>query len=329
MTNAYQLNDIQFYYEKTLALSLTELAIRANQVTALIGPNGCGKSTLLNLLAFLNPNQQGKIVFFSEELTPKNQRAFSQRIAFLPQSPYLLKGTVADNLRLALKFRKTNKRHYPKLVFSALKKLDITHLSEQYAFALSGGEIQKVALARAIITSPDILLMDEPFSYLDHSSEEIVKDFIQHYVRENNKTLIFSTHNRLQGLAIADNSISLIKGRPVKSPLINLFHGKINNKSFDTGKIKIELMDNNINYKSVSINPDEIILSRESLILSLGNQFHGKVITISDEIGKIRVSVLAGELFQVMISYQSFKALNISLGDLFWVNFNSNAIVAF
>jgi tungstate transport system ATP-binding protein len=329
MADAYQLNDIQFFYDKTLALSLSELNIQANKITALIGPNGCGKSTLLNLLAFLTTNQQGRINFFSEPATSNNKLSFSKRIAFLPQKPYLLRGTVEDNLNLALKFKNIQKNQSPTLIKSALKTLDITHLCQQHAYSLSEGELQKVALARAIITSPDVLLMDEPFSYLDHNSEQTVKHFIQYYVKKSNKTLVFSTHNRLQGLAIAGDTISLVKGKLIKTPLINLFHGTIINQLFDTGKIQIMLVDKSAGYQNVSINPDEIVLSKELLVSSMRNQFHGKVMAIIDEMGKIRISIQAGELFQVMITYQSLAELDISLGDLLWVNFNSNAIVAF
>ena len=327
MTAAYQLTNIRFFYDKTLALSLPKLTIQANKITAIIGPNGCGKSTLLNLLALLQKNQQGQISFFSESITENNASSYRKRIAFLPQKPYMLRGTVSDNLDLTLKFHGI-KNNRLKKINSALETLNIAHLKLQQAKTLSGGELQKVALARAIITNPDVLLMDEPFSYLDQNSEQLLEQFIVDYVK-NNKTLVFSTHNRLQGMAIADDVISLVKGAVVKSPLINLFHGSCKNQLFDTGKIQIMLADSAQNYQHVSIDPNEIVLSRERLVSSMRNQYHGKVTAIADETDKIRVSVSAGELFQVSITYQAFKELEISLADQLWVNFKSNAILAF
>ncbi|MFW5443963.1 MAG: ATP-binding cassette domain-containing protein [Methylococcaceae bacterium] len=328
MTNAYQLKNITFTYHKTLALSVAELNIQANKITALIGPNGCGKSTLLNLLAFLQKQQQGQINFFSETANQQTIPNIIKRISFLPQKPYMLRGTVADNLNLTLKFHNI-KNNRAEQIHSALEKLNILHLSQQTAKTLSGGEQQKVALARAIITNPDVLLMDEPFSYLDHNSELLLEQFIQHYIKEHNKTLIFSTHNRLQGIAIADNVISLVKGELVNSPLINLFHGCSDNLIFNTGKIQILLTNNTEEYRHVSIDPNEIVLSREPLISSMRNQYPGKVTVIADESGKIRVGVLAGELFQVLITPQALKQLNLSIGDPLWVNFKSNSILAF
>jgi tungstate transport system ATP-binding protein len=328
MTHAYQLRNIEYAYGKTLALSVAELNIQAHKVTALIGPNGCGKSTLLSLLAFLQKNQQGQIDFFSEKASHKTIPRFIKRIAFLPQKPYMLRGTVTENLNLTLKFHNI-KNNRSVQINSALETLNIRHLSQLPAKTLSGGEQQKVALARAIITNPDVLLMDEPFSYLDHNSEQLFEQFIRLYIKRSNKTLIFSTHNRLQGITIADNIISLIKGELVNSPLINLFHGSSKNLLFDTGKIQIMLTDNAENYQHVSIDPDEIVLSRAPLVSSMRNQYQGKVTAIADESGKIRVTVLAGEVFQVLITPQALKELEISLADQLWVNFKSNSILAF
>ncbi len=329
MTQAYQLRNIKFYYDKTLALSLTQLNIQAGKITALVGPNGCGKSTLLNLLAFIEMNQQGSINFFSELVSEHKTHAFSQRIALLPQKPYMLKGSVADNLHLTLKFHNTQKKQRLLQIASILEKLNIAHLSQQQAKTLSGGELQKVALARALIINPDVLLMDEPFSYLDPGSEVLFESVILDYINENNKTLIFSTHNRLQGRAIADQVISLINGEQVKTPLINLFQGTSYNQVFNTGKIKIILPDKQQNYLHVSIDPHEIVLSKDKLNSSMRNQYPGKVIAIADEMGKIRITVSAGEIFQVIITTQAFKELEISIAQKLWINFKSNSIMAF
>jgi tungstate transport system ATP-binding protein len=328
MKNAYQLSNISFTYDKSAILSIDKLNIRANKITALIGPNGCGKSTLLNLLAFLQKKQQGQINFFSEPTSKQNTHDFIKRIAFLPQKPYMLRGSVADNLSAPLKFHQLNQNR-PNKIQAALEQMGVAHLSQQQAKTLSGGEQQKVALARAIITDPDVLLMDEPFSYLDHSSQQLLENFITHFVKERHKTLIFSTHNRLQGIALADDVISLVQGKVTSSPLINLFHGSINNQLFDTGKIKIMLADNAQDYQHASIDPNEIVLSATALVSSMRNQYQGKVTAIADEMGKIRVSVLAGELFQVMITLNALKELNISIGDQLWVNFKSNSVLMF
>lgn len=328
MLDAYQLSNIKFSYAEKLALSIPELTIQASKITALIGPNGCGKSTLLGLLAFLHKNQQGQINFFSQPVSSQNNFCFIKRISYVPQIPYLLRGTVLDNLNLTLKFHNIYNNRSTQ-IYSVLEQFKISHLSQQQANTLSAGELQKVALTRAIITNPDVLLMDEPFSYLDPGSEQILEQFIHYFVKENNKTLMFSSHNRLQGLSIADNIISLVNGKSVNTPLINLFHGSIKNQLFDTGKIKIMLKDIEQNYRHVSIDPQEIVLSREPLISSMRNQYQGQVTAIVNEMGKIRITLLARELFHVFITPQAFNELDISLGESLWVNFKSHSVLAF
>jgi len=328
MSHAYQLKNVRYCYDKTPALSIDQLSIQANKITALIGPNGCGKSTLLNLLAFLQKNQQGQLHFFSKCLTSKKANHFIKRIAFLPQKPYMLRGSVTDNLLKPLHFQNINNNRQEKIQ-AVLDELGISHLSQQQAKLLSGGEQQKVALARAIITNPEVLLMDEPFSYLDHNGEQLLENFIYRYVKEHNKTLIFSTHNRLQGLAIADDVISLIKGKLVNTPLINLFHGTIKHQLFDTGKIQIVPADHNEDYLHLSIDPNEIVLSKSPMVSSIQNQYQGHVTAIASEMGEIRVSVMAGELFQVIISLSAYTELNISLGEQLWVNFQASSVQMF
>ncbi len=328
MKEAYQLSDISFSYDKSPALSIEKLKIRVNKITAIIGPNGCGKSTLLNLLAFLQNSQQGQISFFSTPASKKNAQDLIKRIAFLPQKPYMLRGSVTNNLTIPLKFHQINQNR-PEKIQKTLELMGIAHLSQLQAKTLSGGEQQKVALARAIITEPEVLLMDEPFSYLDQTSEQLLESFIIHFVKEQHKTLIFSTHNRLQGIALADDVISLVQGKVTKSPLINLFNGSVNGQLFDTGNIKIRLADATQDYQHASIDPNEIVISATALVSSMRNQYQGKVTAIADEMGKIRVSVLAGELFQVIITPDALKELKISIGDLLWVNFKSNSVLMF
>lgn len=221
MTDLYQLNDIRFSYGETLALSLPSLTISIGKITALIGPNGSGKSTLLNLLTFLESPDTGDIRFQGQIVTAKRQFSLRRGIGFLPQKPYMLRGTVADNLKLVLKLHDVKKSAWPDKIRRVLECLNITHLQDQKATELSGGELQKAALARASITDPKVLVLDEPFSYLDLAGMQSLEQLISDYTQDADKTLIFSTHNRFQGLALAQEVISLLNGEQVNAPLLN------------------------------------------------------------------------------------------------------------
>lgn len=329
MSNAYQLTNVRYCYGDKLALHLPELSIESGKVTALIGPNGSGKSTLLNLLAFILPPKEGSITFFGDQVSYRHASNYTKRIGYLPQKPYLLRGTVQDNLRLALKFRGTARSLWRQKINKALELLNIGHLIDQNAKRLSGGEQQKSALARVLITDPDVLLLDEPFSHLDHAGSQLLQQLILSYIDETSATLVLSTHDRLQGVALANDVISLVQGERVKSPLINLYDGHCRNHIFSTGRINILLPGDVSGCRYVSIDPQEIVLSRDSLISSIRNRFPGRIRSISDEMGKVRVTVEAGEIFHVLITYQAFNDLALKLGDSVWVNFKSNSVITF
>ncbi len=329
MSPAYQLTDVRFFYGNTLALSLPELAIPAGKITALIGANGCGKSTLLNLLALLEMADSGLLQFFGESVDKKNKYDLGRQIGFLPQKPYLFRGTVADNLGLALRLHGVSRHRREARIRQILSRLEISHLAEQQGNTLSGGELQKAALARALITEPKVLLMDEPFSYLDQASSHLLEQFILGYAENTGNTLVFSTHDRLQGLAVADHVVSLVKGERIDSPLINLFNGVFEQGCFKTAHLDIFVAEGLESACHVSIDPHEIVLSRKPLDSSMRNRYQGRVTAIAEEMQAVRVSVNAGEIFQVLITRQALEALKLSLGDSVWLSFKANSVVVF
>jgi len=327
MENSYQLNHLRFYYHDKQALSLENISIQAGKTTALIGANGSGKSTLLNMLAFLSSPSQGEILFNGQSVKKKGLIHYRRRVGFLAQKPFMLNGTVFDNIDLALKIQ--GKRQRSEKVVRILKQLDIEHCIHQQAKLLSGGELQKVALARILVLQPEVLLLDEPFSYLDQGSALALEIFLQSYALETGHTLIFSTHDRLQGFALADKVLALAEGREVKTPLINLFHGEVVEHQFHSGAMSIELSESVTTGRHASINPQDIVLSNAALKSSMRNHFQGRIIMIADEMGSVRVNVDTGVVFKVLITYQALDELKLKLGGEVWVNFKSSAVVVF
>lgn len=327
MSNIYQINQLSYYYANKQALLLEQLNIKAGQTTALIGANGSGKSTLLHILAFLASPTQGELLFSGESVNFKNLIQYRRKVGFLAQKPFMLQGTVFDNIDLALRIH--GKRQSAKKIYNVLKQLDIQHCASQNAKQLSGGELQKAALARILVLEPQVLLLDEPFSYLDQTSAQALELFLQNYAQNPEYTLVFSTHDRLQGFALADDVIALAEGKQVLTPLINLFHGQLIDNVFHSGGLRIVLAETDASARHASINPEDIVLSVHALASSMRNHYQGRVVLISDEIGRVRVNVDTGVIFQVLITYQALEELNIKLGDSLWVNFKSNAVVVF
>jgi len=327
MTNIYQLNQLRYSYSNKPVLSLDHLQIEEGKITALIGANGSGKSTLLNILAFLTSPTHGEIYFKQQSVNQRDLIQYRRRVGFLAQKPFMLAGTVYENIDFGLKIQHKLQRH--EKILQVLKQLDISHCMHQQAKLLSGGERQKVALARILVLAPEALILDEPFSYLDQNSAQALELFLQSYTQKNGKTLIFSTHDRLQGFALADNVLALADGKQVMTPLINVFHGEIKQHEFYSNSLCIQLPDAISKGRHASINPQDIVLSTTALESSMRNNFPGRVIMIADEMGVVRVNVDTGVVFKVLITYQALDELEIKLGDRVWVNFKSNAVVVF
>lgn len=332
MNKAYQLDGIHYCYGNTFELFLPKLEIRTHKITTLIGANGSGKSTLLNLLALLELPQKGALKFFGDKVSLKQQYVLRKQIGFLPQKPYMFRGSVTDNLNLVLKLHQIPKIQRKNKIMLILKQLNLVKLREHQAKTLSGGELQQVAFARALITQPKVLLMDEPFSYLDQANVQLLEHFILNYVKEQRSTLVFSTHYRLQGLAIADDVVSLVKGRQIESPLVNLFNGVFEKGYFKTAYLCILATESAESAESathISIDPRKIVLSTQRLNSSMRNQYQGRVTAIIEETGMVRVSVNTGDIFQVMITQEAFKLLELKLTDVIWLSFKANAVVVF
>ena len=219
MNPLYQFDDIQFAYVKKPVLDIEHLEITGNNVTALLGNNGAGKSTLLKLLAFLEFPQQGVIRFCGEKVRRNSLHSLRKKVVLVEQKPYLLRGTVIENVLLGLKFRGIAIKLAKEQAIGALEQVGISSFSNKPVAELSGGEAQKVALARALALKPETLLLDEPFSHLDQKSINQLSHLVSDFSRLQGKTVIFSTHNQLHATTLANETICLLSGQCVETDL--------------------------------------------------------------------------------------------------------------
>ncbi|MDQ7072852.1 MAG: ATP-binding cassette domain-containing protein [Gammaproteobacteria bacterium] len=329
MTNAYQLHNIKVNYDQQCVLDIAELSITQNECIALLGDNGAGKSTLLNLLAFTAQASEGQIILSGQPAFYPLSKQQRQSIGYVAQHPLLLKGSVLDNVLLALKLQGIKPQYHKKLAWDALDLVNLTQHAKQTINTLSGGELKRAAIARAIAYQPDILLLDEPFSHLDLHHFQLLETIIQQVRQQKNKTIIFSTHNRLHGLSIADSTINLVQGKITESPLINLFRGKLHNHVFNTGKLKIHTISDSKHAHNIAIDPHEIIVSRSPLESSMRNSFNGRLTLIAEEGDVIRLTIDCNEIFHALISRESLSQLGLTLGDIIYLSFKSTATKVF
>lgn len=330
MTPAYQLSDIRVSYDGKDVLNIPSLSLCLNESTALLGENGAGKSTLMNLLAFVQRPDEGQIALLTQTVGARLSAEQRRRIGYVTQQPYMLHGSVRDNLKLALRLQQIPRPQHHALIEKTLSLVNLMPQADQDAATLSGGELKRAAIARAIVYEPDILLLDEPFSHLDQRHIRQLESSIRQFAAQDGKTVIFSTHDRLQAMAIANNSINLVNGRVTSAPLLNLYHGQSQQQLFNTGKLLIHIGENDTGAQHIAIDPRQIIVSDQPLHhTSVLNSFPGRLTQIAEEAGHIRLLIDCGEPFYAVITPTSLHNLALQLGDTVWVNFKASAVSVF
>lgn len=192
-------------------LKIDSLDIARGETLTVVGPNGAGKSTLLLALAHLLKSAQGDIQFDGKSITHWNDIEYRRKISFVFQVPLLMDMTVEQNVALGLKFRGVPKEETRQRVGRWVKALGIESLAKRRASQLSGGEAQRVSLARAFVLEPELLLLDEPFAALDPPTHAKLLEDLSTILKEDHKTVVFVTHN-LNEAAKLSHRIGVIVG---------------------------------------------------------------------------------------------------------------------
>lgn len=184
-------------------LQPTDFVVDAGETVGIYGPNGAGKSTLLQALAGLLPLSSGTITIRGEVLgRDLDAFAYHRRIAAVFQEPLLLRGTVSYNVGLGLALRGIPKAERRARVASALEQLKIGHLADRPVGAISGGEAQRISLARALVLDPDVLFLDEPFAALDQPTRRrLVREFAE-LLGERRIATVLVTHDFAEAAAL-------------------------------------------------------------------------------------------------------------------------------
>ena len=330
MNFAYQIENIGFRYQKKLAVSIDKCNIHAGKITAILGNNGAGKTSLLNLLAFIKRPDTGNILFFDKKIKKELYISLRKNIGYVQQSPYLFNYTVIENIELPLKLRNIRKNIRKKRAMQVMEQLEITNLAKKNAHELSGGEIQKTAIACAMVHDPKILIMDEPFTYTDKFFIPRFEKLISKIQTENCKTIIFTTHNQLQAQLFSDHIINLYHGHCIANPIsyLNFYTGKmIKEKNiFSTKKIDIKMPEHILNAEYITIDATQIVLSKERLDSSMRNCFKGRIKSLTENNQQIHVVMDAKEQFHIVITKSALEELRLTVGDEAWLSFKSSAI---
>ena len=212
MAAVLEIHDLLVSRNRRPVLQVTQLDILEKETLAIIGPNGAGKSTLLLVLSRLIKAERGQILYRGKVMDSSADLAYRRKIGLVLQDPLLLDVSVFDNVAAGLRFRGLANRLVKPRVNLWLERLGIAGLARRPARSLSGGEAQRVSLARAFALDPDVLLLDEPFSSLDAPSRAHLLDDFHALIRSVSISTVFVTHDMDEALLLGDRVAVIIDG---------------------------------------------------------------------------------------------------------------------
>lgn len=203
--------NLQKSFDNRKVLDIDSGIIKSGSRTAIIGPNGAGKSTLLKILAGLETADTGTILYDGMSGFPQTD------ITMVFQNPYLISTTVEKNIAYPMRLRGYSDAEIETRISELTEELGLTAFRKQKSWKLSGGETQKVALARALSFKPKLLLLDEPTANIDpQTTSEIEKMLLK---ASSETTIVLITHNLAQAKRVCDEAMMLHEGHLIESGL--------------------------------------------------------------------------------------------------------------
>ncbi|PIE56885.1 MAG: hypothetical protein CSA34_00855 [Desulfobulbus propionicus] len=221
----YLLEGVKRIYGDSTVLDIDRLEIEEGAMYSLVGANGAGKTTLLDILGFLAPPDRGAMHFRGQPVRPneKSLRDLRQQVVMLDQHPIMFSTSVRKNVEFGLKARGVSRRERDGIVDEVLEVVNMRAFKQRNAKRLSGGETQRLALARALALSPAVFLCDEPTASVDAENKAAINDLLRRINQERGITIIFTTHERFQASSLAEKTLVLERGRLVSSIYENVF----------------------------------------------------------------------------------------------------------
>ncbi len=328
------------------------LEIDSGEYFIILGPTGAGKTILLEAIAGLEPVLEGEVWIDGREVTRLSPEKRKIGIVYQDYSlfPHL---SVKANIAFGLKSKKESKASIKEKVSAIAEMVGVTHLLERKPQTLSGGEQQKVALARALVTEPEVLLLDEPLSALDPETKERMQATLRELHRRVRVTIVHVTHDFEEAVALGHRVAVLNDGRIAQvgtpeeilrqpsSEFVahfalsrNIFTGEAEEGEdghafIDIGGVKLRAITKLKGKVRLSLRPEDIIISKEPLHSTARNSLRGLVSDIAYRGAVVYVTVNVPPDFTCLITRQSFEELKLWRGMRVWITFKASAIHVF
>jgi len=332
------------------ALGNVSLKVLKGEIFTIIGPNGSGKTTILRIMAGVDMPTSGEIYFNRERIDEDNLSEVRKNSTLVFQKTVLFNTTVHKNVEYGLKLRGYPKKEIEEKVREVLRIVKLDGYEKRWAKKLSGGEQQRVSLARALTLNTDVLLLDEPTTNLDPKNASIIEETISWVNRERKTTVVMATHNMFQAETLTNRAALLIGGKiaQVGTPpeifrtpsehlasfarLENVFSGTSTvleggTSMIDLGNgLTIEAAIRREGKVTLFVRPEDIILSKKQVVSSARNAFRGEVTGISDLGDTVKLRIDAGKEFVVRITKRSFKEMQLNIGSEVFLTFKATSV---
>ncbi len=251
-------------YSKQQIIENLNFSVNAGETLSIIGPSGCGKSTLLYLLAGLDSSNKGRIQYYASNNKNEDENNLQQNLLFLqkyqrnPRISYVMQDyglfpwkTAKENLALPLVLNKFPLSQQKRLIFEMFKELGLEGVERKYPSELSGGQRQRLALGRALINMPEILLLDEPLSSVDAITREHLQKLIFNLWEKYKFTLILVTHSVSEAMYLGKNIMVMKKISQDMHKANTIPYVEIKNPCFGTENLQESVGFSNL-YKTLS-----------------------------------------------------------------------------
>jgi molybdopterin-binding protein len=330
------------------ALKDVSLKVERGEILTVLGPNGSGKTTLLKIIAALEMPSHGEALFDGVIIREDDAERMRRRATLVFQRTVLLRGTVKDNVAYGLRLRDIPEDDLERRVKEALELVGLEALADRLARDLSGGEQQRLSLARALVLGCELLLLDEPTANLDPESLAIVKGVIKK-LSEGGTTIVMATHNLEQAEEISERILLLDhgeiveEGRPEDLLLDqssemarftrseNVFTGE--SRVVDGvacvdigGGVDVRGAFGRDGPVTIHIRPEDVIVSREKMRSSARNNLLGAIVSIEDRDSVVRIRVDVGRIFTVQITRRSLVEMGLNVGQEVYLTFKASSV---
>ena len=330
----------------------TTFDVEDGEYFVLLGPTGSGKTVLLESLAGLNPVRSGQIIINSRDVTRLNLE--NRNIGFAFQDYTLYRHlSVRDNISFGLQWRRKKRQEVEDAVDRVIELLNITHLLERRPWSLSGGESQKIALARALAIKPDLLLLDEPLSAVDPEQKETTGRELKEAHSRLSLTTIHVTHDFEEAITLGDRIAVIGEGRIAQigtpeqifrhpnSEFVakfvktrNIFEGEVSDNSdrqsvFSVDGTKLAVVTTLRGRLHASIRPEDILISREPPHSSTFNSLQGTVTSIADRGSVAYITVNVPPEFTCLVLHRSLEEIGLEEKQKVFITLNASTVNIF